>query len=780
MAMCSRRSSPAGLGSKPLLSPHHKSRITGRRTHFGPGGTASPTGNVNLKVGTIDLTVIALYLVGIVLLGCWAGLRKRRGAQGSDYFLAGKSLRWPMIGLALFATNISTIHLVSFAQNGYTSGLVYGNFEWMAAFTLVALSWFFAPFYIRSGVATLPDFMEKRYSRACRDYLAVLSIFSAIVVHIGFSLYTGAIVIELLAVVVTESIQTVVLLVGSVCITLLSLYMMGGWDGSWSGLLQVGQMAEGWRQTRQHVHPVNLSMLRPDTDPTGVSWYAVLLGYPVLGIWYWCTDQTIVQRVLGARDENHARIGPLFAGFIKILPVLIFVVPGLVCLALVTAGKIDPLPLKPDGTPDTEQTYTHLVANVLPLGLRGVVVAALLAALMSTVSGALNSIATLFSFDIYKRFKPEADDRHLIRVGRVATFVAMCVAILWTLGIGGQKSIFQMMVDVFPVVAPPTAVVFVWGVFWRRTSSVAALAILIGGSIVGLVLFVLNFNQLNYVGDYEINALFQAFLLFVAESVMLVLLSLVFPHKHTAESQSLVWSSPLEALRSTGITWRGLGDYRVISLALVAAMVGLYVWFSGEDTYYPVEGRVTLADGTPVVGAELTFDCDDDRFDFTAVTDAEGRYYYATPQVAGGAPAGTRYRIAVKPAVDLIVRRAEPGAREHPASDLPPIEQVLYHVPAGTPVRAETLTKKIPIEDAWSVTATRDVYTFTIPKAGSDGAKGGTVVHVPRDQRVEILKATEVPERYRELDSSPLRITVEAVPPFSWQRKKYDLQLSAD
>jgi len=131
----------------------------------GPGGTASPTGNVNLKVGTIDLTVIALYLVGIVLLGCWAGLRKRRGAQGSDYFLAGKSLRWPMIGLALFATNISTIHLVSFAQNGYTSGLVYGNFEWMAAFTLVALSWFFAPFYIRSGVATLPDFMEKPSSR---------------------------------------------------------------------------------------------------------------------------------------------------------------------------------------------------------------------------------------------------------------------------------------------------------------------------------------------------------------------------------------------------------------------------------------------------------------------------------------------------------------------------------------------------------------------------------------------------------------------------------------
>ncbi len=784
----------------------------------GPGEPTAQAGNVKLQVGATDLAVIAVYLVGIVLLGCWAGLRKRRTAQGSDYFLAGKSLRWPMIGLALFATNISTIHLVSFAQNGYTSGLVYGNFEWMAAFTLVILSWFFAPFYIRSGVATLPDFMEKRYSRGSRDYLAVLSIFSAIVVHIGFSLYTGSIVIEgivlrpfvenphdyhawtviaicgataiytivggLLAVVVTESIQTVVLLAGSICITLLGLYMMGGWDGSWSGLVHVNQMAEGWQKTRQHVHPVNFSMIRSDADPTGISWYAVLLGYPVLGIWYWCTDQTIVQRVLGARDENHARIGPLFAGFIKILPVLIFVVPGIVCLALVTTGEIGRLPLRPDGTPNTEEAYTHLVANVLPLGLRGVVVAALLAALMSTVSGALNSIATLFSYDIYKRFKPEADDRHLIRVGRVATFVAMCVAILWTLGIGGQKSIFQMMVDVFPVVAPPTAVVFLWGVFWRRASATASLCTLIGGSLLGLVLFVLNFNQLNYIGDYEINALFQAFLLFVIESLLLVLLSFIFPHRHTAESETLVWRSPLEALRSTSGTWRGLGDYRVLSVLLVAVMVGLYVWFSGEDTYYPVEGRVTLADGTPVAGARLGFDCDDDRFDFTALTDAEGRYTYTTPDVAGGAPAGTQYRVTIVPAVDLIVRRAEPAAGHESAPTDPAIEEILYRVPAGTPIRAETLSKQVPLDEEWTVTATREVYTFTLPppsaSRGTNPPASPQVVHVARDQRVEILRATDVPRRYRQFDTSPLSCRVEAIPAFSWNRNKYDFQLSAD
>ncbi|HYW79951.1 MAG TPA: hypothetical protein VE890_10270, partial [Thermoguttaceae bacterium] len=243
------------------------------------GGAAEVTAD-RLDIHPLDLSIIIVYLVGIVVLGCWAGMRKRKDAKGSDYFLAGKSLRWPMIGLALFATNISTIHLVSLAEAGYTSGLLYGNFEWMAGFTLVLLALFFAPFYIRSGVSTLPDFVEKRYSRGSRDVLAVLSIFSAIAVHIGFSLYTGAVVLEgsllgaffdnpeqfrvwtiiaicsatalytivggLMAVVVTESIQTIVLLVGAICITLLGLYKIGGWDGSLAGLATVDQLSTGW------------------------------------------------------------------------------------------------------------------------------------------------------------------------------------------------------------------------------------------------------------------------------------------------------------------------------------------------------------------------------------------------------------------------------------------------------------------------------------------------------------------------------------------------------
>jgi len=719
-------------------------------------GAGALSGDQGVQIGGLDLAIILVYLVGIVALGCWAGIR-RKEAKGSDYFLASKSLTWPLIGLALFATNISTIHLVSFAQNGYTSGLTYGNFEWMAAFTLVILSLFFAPFYLRSNVTTLPDFMEKRFSRGSRDYLALLSIFSAIVVHIGFSLHTGAIVLEgtvlqnfvanperyhwatilamcgitaiytivggLLAVVLTESIQTVVLLVGSFCITVIGFNLIGG-----------------WADLKASVHPVNLSMLRAGNDPTGITWYAVFLGYPVLGVWYWCTDQTIVQRVLGAKDENHARVGPLFAGFIKILPVFLFVLPGVVCLGLVNRGLIPDLPTRADGSPMTERTYTHMIKTMLWPGMQGVVIAAMLAALMSTVSGALNSIATLCSYDVYRRFKPEADDRHLVRVGRIATFAAMCVAVLWSMGIGKLgETIFQAMVDVFPVVAPPTAAVFLWGVFWRRTSSRAALWTLVGGSLVGLVIYavkmlddfhVIELDDVNtHLASFmAINSLFKAFLLFVAESVFIVVVSLIWPHEHTAESRTLVWDSPLDAMRSEH-TWRGLLDYRVLSIVLVVTMAWLYWAFSSTVTYYPVSGQVTL-NGRPVVGAKVILDTDDDTLDAALTTGLDGRYRFATDQRAGGAPAGTPYRVRIIPDRDYLVRRTD-GAVE-----------VLAWMPAGTDVERRD----------------RDGKTIFLLETQPEPQ----TVEVAAGANVEVLRATAIPPRYRDFASSGLAFAVAA------------------
>jgi SSS family solute:Na+ symporter len=612
---------------------------------------------LEVKIGSLDLAIIVVYLVGIVGLGCWVGLRRHKNqGSGKDYFLAGGTLTWPVIGLALFSTNISTIHLVSLAQEGYDNGLAYGNFEWMAPFTLIILSLFFAPFYIRSKVATLPDFLEQRYDRACRDWLAILSIFSAIFLHIGFSLFTGAKVLEgmfgmplvtsivvtaaltglytiiggLTAVVVTESIQTIVLLIGAICITSIGYVWVGGWSG-----------------LSESVDPIKLSVLRPKGDSSNLPWYSVLLGYPVIGIWYWCADQTIVQRVLGAKDENHARVGPLFAGFIKILPVFIFVLPGLICLGLVRQGaldgsKMDNMPIGKevvvDGRPvavgggrvelegktlvvngkkfdlaadayvengvlylggeaqkDTLDTYGFMIREMLPTGLRGLIAAALLAALMGTVSGALNSAATLFSYDLLKRWRPETGDRTLVFVGRIVTFVAMIVAMIWSPFLERFGSIFQGINSMICYIAPPITTVFLWGVFWRRGSARAARLTLYAGSALGLCVFLLDFFKVDISlalasagmsglsewmitaglgGPWSVLFMMSAFYLFCICSAMYALLSLVWPHAHTAESERLVWSNPLAALR--GEAWPGLGNYKFLAAVLTVTMLVLY------------------------------------------------------------------------------------------------------------------------------------------------------------------------------------------------------------
>lgn len=533
--------------------------------------------DVSLNVGPVDFAVIIAYLVVVVALGCWAGWKQRRQAEGSSYFLAGRSLTWPWIGLALFSTNISTIELVSLAEEGYKSGLVYGNLEWMAALTLVVLAIFFAPFYIRSRVATLPDFLLKRYNNACRVFQVIIAIFSAVFIHIGFALFAGAKVLEglfglplmvsitlilaltglytvvggLKAVVLTESFQTVVLILGSVIMTAIGFYHVGGWEG-----------------LKASVEPVKLTMLRSHEQAPDMSWYSVFLGYPIIGIWYFCTDQTIVQRVLGAKDENHARMGPLFAGFIKILPVFIFVMPGLICYALVRQGFFSE-----GGPAETAQTYAFLISHILPIGVRGIVAAAMLAALMSTVSAALNSIATVFCYDIYKPYRPQVSDRQLVLRGRLVTLVAMALAILWAPNISRFSSILEGNTKMICYVAPSLTAVFLGGVLWRRASGGGAFVTLCIGTILGGVIFILDF----FLGRWHYSFMMTSFWLFVICVAVLAGASLLLPHRHTPESERLVWSNIWEALRRPG--WPGLANYRVQALLLLAIMALLYAVF---------------------------------------------------------------------------------------------------------------------------------------------------------------------------------------------------------
>ncbi len=546
-----------------------------------------------MQIEGLDLGIIVIYFVFILILGFWAGLRKKKTEKANEYFLAGKSLKWPLIGLALFATNISTVHLVSLAEEGYTNGLAYGNFEWMAPFTLIILALFFAPFYIRSNVTTLPDFLEKRYSRASRDWLSVLSMVSAIFIHIGFSLYAGAVVLEglfgmdkmfsivliagltglytivggLMAVVLTESVQTIILLVGAIILTAIAYVKVGGWAG----------IAES-------VETAKLTVLRPHGDPSGLPWYSVFLGYPIIGIWYWCTDQTIVQRVLGAKDENHARVGPLFAGFIKILPVFIFVLPGLIGLALINKGLLPALPVTGAGGADAAQTYSHMITHLLPIGLRGLIAAALMAALMSTVSGALNSMATLFSYDLYQRRMPNTSEKKLVLIGRIVTFVGMALAVLWSPLCGRFPTVFQGINAAISYLAPPITVVFVAGVFWKKASSKASFITLVSGSLLGFVIFILDFTKVlqafkdshPYFGF--LNFMVISFFLAVICTIILTVMSCVFPEQLTVEKDALIWKSLRDPLRERG--WLGIGNYKLLSAVLALVMIVLYVTFT--------------------------------------------------------------------------------------------------------------------------------------------------------------------------------------------------------
>lgn len=548
-------------------------------------------------IKSIDIAISILYILGILTIGLWMGISHRRKSKAnaaSEYFLAGKTLRWPAIGLALFATNISTVHLVSLAQSGYDTGLLNGNFEWMASFTLIILALFFVPFYIRSGVATLPDFLEKRYDRACRDWLVIISVVSAVIIHIAFSMLAGGIVLKTLfgismynsiivisvitavytiigglkAVVVTESIQTVVLITGAVIISAAAYHKMGGWQ----------PMADLLRRNNQ---TEKLSMLRAHGDSSGMPWYAVFLGYPVLGIWYWCADQTIVQRVLGAKDENHARVGPLFCGFIKILPVFIFVMPGLFAYTLAQSGKLDISALKAVNASGKEilnskGIYTLMITQLLPNGLVGILVAALLSGLMSQVSGALNSISTMAGYDIYKRYRPGTSDKQLVRIGKMSAGIALIFSLALLPLLNRYESIFNGINDVIAHIAPPITCVFLLGVFWKKASAKSARLTLWIGSALGALVFAVNKIYDDTVIS-RIPFMMMAFYLFCICLVMQLGFSYLYPVRHTKQSESLYWKSIREPLQGAG--WKGLGNYKTLSALLLLIMVCLFWMF---------------------------------------------------------------------------------------------------------------------------------------------------------------------------------------------------------
>ncbi len=537
---------------------------------------------MQISIPTLDLVIIVFYLILMVLLGIYSSRKLRSTATG--YFLAGKSLTWPVIGAALFSSNISTIHLVGLAASGYNEGLGWGNYEWMAAFTLIILGLVFAPFYFRNKITTLPEYLERRFSVRSRAFLAFMGILGAIFMHIGLSLYAGAVVFQqffgidvffsillistvtgiytvlggLKAVVVTETIQTFILIFGAVSVTVFAMMALPD-----HGI-------HSYAELMASVKDRQLSMIHSD-DEMGLAWYSVLLGYPVLGIWYWCTDQTIVQRVLGAKTQYDAQVGPIFAGFLKILPVLFIVLPGVLAYVLFSdiIGE------------DANQALPVLITQLVPTGMMGLISAGLLAALMSSIAAALHSIATLVSFDIIQKIKPDLKEKSLIKVGRISAIIVMLLAMLWSTQ--GEKftSIFQAVATIGACLAPSVSTVFVWGVAWKRGTEQAAFITLSFGFLLGAFLFMAELpvfgNERIFSDIYQIGTLMQAWWSFVLCSIVFVICSLLTPKPDPEVIKPFVIGMKSE----TDPQGRSL-VYRpgFLSLLLVVVMIILYALFA--------------------------------------------------------------------------------------------------------------------------------------------------------------------------------------------------------
>ncbi len=562
---------------------------------------------MNFSVGTIDLIVIAVYLAGIILLGLYTVRKKLRRQSTEDYFLASRSLKWPIIGAALFAANISTIHLIGFAESGFKYGLVDGLFEWMAIPFLVFLGFIIAPYFFRNRVSTIPELYERRFNGNSRTYMVIFAILTALLIHIGISLYAGAALCQkffglnetygiifiavltgiytilggLKAITTVESVQTALLILGAVLLTVFGIF----------ALSDVG--IDSFTEFKAQLKPDTLSILRSPDSPAnppggGISWYAAILGYFVLGSWYWFSDQTIVQRALASKSEYDAKIGPMFTGLLKLLPVLFFLLPG--TLAFVLFG---------DEITDTKLTLPFMIDRLVPVGIKGLIIAALLAALMSSVGAAINSTSTLFSMDIVKRLRPKTTDKGLVIAGRIAGIVVMILAIIWSINANKLgNTIIYTVNSLGAMIAPPIAAVFLFGMFWKRGTAKAANLTFATGLVIGIFFFLLDFPFENLIPGFDsitsgianfrgyeitgstkaitnvlgIGFMMQAWWKFVFLSIVFIVTSYLTPKPSEKQISNCINLKEFWPKK-----WNGLKDYRVVGFGIVLVLIIIWI-----------------------------------------------------------------------------------------------------------------------------------------------------------------------------------------------------------
>ena len=594
------------------------------------------------RITALDWTMIALYF-GILLCVAWWVVRKSKN-NTTDYFLAGRNLGWWVIGASIFASNIGSEHIVGLAGSGATSGVAMAHYE-LHAWCLLMLAWVFVPFYMRSMVFTMPEFLERRFNEKSRYVLSIVSLITFVISKIAVGIFAGGVVFATLlpemqltiggttidsfwigsvlvivltglyttvggmrAVAYNDAVQVVVLITGSFLLTAFGLVKLGGWQelrhwcGSdmfnlWKPLIPAG-VASSWSPVLQ-------------TDAAGkvireawyfngnFPWLGMLFCAPIIGLWYWCTDQYIVQRALGAPNEKVARQGSIFAAFLKLFPVYLFIIPGLICYALARSGKVPELSnmIGPDGQvipAISNGAFPNMVQYLLPPGIRGIVVAGLLSALMGSLAGVFNACSTLFTVDLYEKWNKGASQAKLVRVGRTATLVMILIALAWIPVIKGASGLYSYLQAVQGYLAPPIFVVFFFGVFWKRLNGEGALWAMIIGFALGIFRMVVDTPVTLGLAGYEKgypegsflwvvnNIYFQYFsvLITVVSAIVMVAVSYMTPEPNYQSIQSLTFGTTTgEDNRKTRASW-GRGEVLASGLVLVCILGG-YLYFRG-------------------------------------------------------------------------------------------------------------------------------------------------------------------------------------------------------
>jgi SSS family solute:Na+ symporter len=578
----------------------------------------------------LDWVMIAGYF-GLLLGVAWWVIAKNKNTA-DDYFLAGRNLGWWVVGASIFASNIGSEHLVGLAGSGATDGVAMAHYE-LHAWCLLILGWVLVPFYTRSQVFTMPEFLERRFNPTSRWVLSLISLVAYVVTKIAVGIFAGGIVFSVLlpemrigpldsfwigsilvilltgaytvlgglrAVAYTEALQTLVLVLGSILVTYFGLQALGGWSelraicGSemfnlWKPLVPAGVEAT-WA-------PVKESGRMAWYFNANYPWLSMLFCAPVIGLWYWCTDQYIVQRTLGAPNETEARRGSICAAMLKLLPVFIFIIPGMICYALATSGtseSIQQVIIGEDGKvirDEAQKAFPLLAASVLPAGVRGLVVAGLLAALMSSLAGVFNASATLFTMDFYSRLRPQVSQQRLVWIGRIATIVMVLIGLAWIPVIQGGRGLYDYLQGVQAYLAPPIFVVFFLGIFWKRLNGPGCLAALIVGFIMGLVRLAID-TPVKLIEGFQYtegsllwvvnNIFFQYYSMLILAVCIVVMVGVSYATREPDYDRisGLTFGTITDEQRkATRDSWGAIDV--IASVAVLAAILAAYLYFRG-------------------------------------------------------------------------------------------------------------------------------------------------------------------------------------------------------